>query len=123
MAWKAGVEQSTAGFQVAFEGLITADGWITTASGRPRSPHPTRTAANTPFLRRADTQAASAFSLSIGGNPGQTLISAEGAADPDLPSLVLLCFAMTNEQVLLLHRPDLKEQQKGQFGAVRSPGS
>jgi hypothetical protein len=127
VVWKAGLEQSIAGFQVATEGIITATGWIDTASGRrlafaPSHPDGYEYTVFVPAGPRLMTMAASAFTYAIGGNPGQTLISFEGGVDPDLPGLFVLCFALTNEQVLLLHRPDLQQQQRGQFGAARSPG-
>ena len=113
-AWKAGEAESIAGFNMATEGIITANGWITTAGGRRLAFTPTHSSGYeytvfTPGGPRLITMAACAFSFSIGGNPGQTMISAAGATDPDLPALFVLCFAVTNEQVLLLHRPDQQE--------------
>ncbi len=111
VAWKAGDAQSMAGFQIATEGPITATGWITTATGRRFAWAPIHEGAYEytifePGGPRLVTLAASSFSLSVGGDPGHTLIAQEAAADPELAALVVLAFALTNEQVLLLHRPD-----------------
>jgi hypothetical protein len=111
VAWKAGTEQSIAGFQIATEGPITATGWITTARGRRLAWTPIQAASYEyvifePNGPRQVTLAAASFSLSIGGDPGHTLIAPEASADPDLPALVVPAFALANEQVLLLHRPD-----------------
>jgi hypothetical protein len=111
VAWKAGVGQSVAGFRLQSEGMITCKGWITTATGRQLAWAPVYEngydyvvfAPGGPALV---TMSATA-EVSIGGHPGRMVISAEGAADPELGGLVALAFALANEQVLLLHRAAL----------------
>lgn len=92
-------------------GRITATGWITTATGRRLAWTPIHEGAYEytifePGRPRLVTLAACSFSLSIGGDPGHMLIAPEAASDAELAALVVLVFALTNEQVLLLHRPE-----------------
>jgi hypothetical protein len=111
VAWKAGSNESVAGFQVASESGITATGWINTAAGKhlawaPIHPGAYEYVTFAPGGPPLVTLAACSFSVSIGGDPGHMLIAAEAAGDPELPALVVLAFALANEQVLLLHRPE-----------------
>jgi hypothetical protein len=117
--WRTGVNQSMAGFRLHSEELITATGWITTAGGRtlvwePEHPLGYEYVIFQPGGPRMVTLSA-AFSFGInlgtGGNPGHMLIGSEMANDPELPALVAMNFALTNEQVLLVHRPALTQEQ------------
>lgn len=108
VAWKAGESTSLAGFTCESEGSITARGWIHTASGRSLVWEPTfdlgyEYVVFVPESPRLITVSA-AIEHGIGGNPGHMLIAPEASADPELPALVALSFALANEQVLLLHR-------------------
>jgi len=111
---KAGVEDSAATFDLATENIVTATGWITTASQRKLAWAPTHELGYeyviyAPGGPRLVTLSA-AFSLGtnlaghMGGNPGHMLIAPEEAGDPELPALVALNFALANEQVYLIHR-------------------
>jgi hypothetical protein len=108
VAWKTGEATSLAGFTRESEGSITAKGWISTASGRSLVWAPTfdfgyEYVVFVPGGLRMITVSA-AMEVGIGGNPGHMLISPESAADPELPALISLSVALSNEQVLLLHR-------------------
>ena len=108
VVWKAGVPESSAGFELASENMVTATGWITTASARKLAWAPTHEVGYeyvifVPGSPRLITMAAAA-SISIGGNSGEMTLAPEMAGDADLAPLVALCFALTNEQVVLLHR-------------------
>jgi hypothetical protein len=109
VAWKAGEAVGLAGFIQESEGLITAKGWITTASGATLVWEPTSDwgyeyvmfAPGGPRLITVSGY----LPHSIGGNPGHMLIAPELAAAPELPVLVSLAFALANEQLMQLHRP------------------
>jgi hypothetical protein len=105
---KAGVNESAAVFQLASEEMVTATGWITTASQRKLAWAPTHQVGYeyvifAPGGPRLITLAAAA-SIAIGGNSGQMTLAPEMAGDPELAPLVAMDFALANEQVLLLHR-------------------
>lgn len=108
---KAGVNESAAVFQLASESIVTATGWITTASQRKLAWAPTHELGYeyvifAPGGPRLITLAAAA-SISVGGNSGQMTLAPEMAGDAELAPLVALGFALANEQVLLIHR-DMK---------------
>ncbi|HEV2034940.1 MAG TPA: hypothetical protein VGU71_12195 [Candidatus Dormibacteraeota bacterium] len=108
VVWKAGEAESAAGFELASESMVTATGWITTASQRKLAWSPTHQVGYeyvifVPGSPRLITLAAAA-SLAIGGNSGQMTLAPEMAGDVELAPLVALGFALANEQVLLLHR-------------------
>jgi hypothetical protein len=108
VAWKTGEPQSIAGFQVESESIVTCEGWITTAAGRKLAVAPTHQmgyeyVVYPPGGARLIT-ASIAANVSIGGNPGHMLLAPETAWDSELPALVALAFAISNEQTRLLHR-------------------
>ena len=110
VAWKAGTQESIAGFTLQWEGIITCRGWIATANGRhlawaPILDYGFEYVIFQPGGSRLVTIAAIA-GASIGDTAGRMIVSPEGAADPELGGLVVLGFAVANEQFLLLHRPE-----------------
>lgn len=114
VAWKTGEEFSLAGLTVTSEGLITCEGLIKTHSGRNLVLAPTRQvgyeytifAAGGPRMLTI-----AAFAKAIGGNPGEMSIAPEEATDIEMPALVLMAFAVANEQVRLLHRSETQGYQ------------
>jgi hypothetical protein len=110
VAWKVGESTSLAGFTRESEGLITAKGWITTASGASLAWAPTfelgyEYVLFAPGGARLIT-VSGYLPHSIGGNPGHMLIAPELAGAPELPALVGLSFALASEQVMRLHRAE-----------------
>ena len=111
MVQKAGVADSIAVFELASENMVTATGWITTASSRKLAWAPTHEAGYEYVIfapggpRLVTLSAAFSFTkLAVGGNPGHLLVASEEADDPELPALVAMNFALANEQVYLIHR-------------------
>jgi hypothetical protein len=107
VAWKAGHSTSVAGFVLESEGSVTAKGWITTASGRSLVWEPTHIVGYEYVVFESGGPrliTVSAALKVIGGNSGHMLIASEAAADPELPALVGLSFALACEQGLFLHR-------------------
>ncbi|HEV2034762.1 MAG TPA: hypothetical protein VGU71_11300 [Candidatus Dormibacteraeota bacterium] len=105
---KAGLAESAATFELASENMVTATGWITTASSRKLAWAPTHEISYeyvifVPGGPRLITLAAAA-SMSIGGNPGEMTLAPEMAGDAELAPLVALGFALANEQTYLIHR-------------------
>ena len=108
VAWKAGTEESIAGFTLQSEGIITCTGWIATAIGRNLAWAPIHDWSYEyvifqPGGPRLFSMAAIA-GVYLGDTPGRMIVYAEGAADPELGGLVVLGFAVANEQTALLHR-------------------
>lgn len=107
VVWKAGESQSQAEFRLWSEGSITSRGWITTKSGRQLVFDATEVlGAEYAIFEEGGSRlitVSAAFEHAIDGNPGHMLISAEEAADPELPALVVLGFALACEQTLKLH--------------------
>jgi hypothetical protein len=159
VAWKAGLQDSIAGFTAEPEKVAmaralgmevpihTCSGWIATAGGRQLALAPTLDIGAEYILyvpggsRLVTMMPAAAFSIrgpaarmmlspetlahaasagvDVDTPPGRMLISPEAAADPELGGLVVLAYAVANEQMLMLHHDTpVREAQR-----LRSLGS
>ena len=113
VAWRTGSDHSLAGFVLESEGLVTAKGWITTASGRRLAWEPTHSAGYEYVVFEAAgprlITVSAAMHSGIGGNPGHMLMAPVTSADPELPALAALGFTLACEQAMLLHRDPRKK--------------